>query len=40
MNSIPSIVSKHKAYFAAGHTRQLETRLNIFPKLEQTLKTP
>lgn len=39
MNSIPSIVSKHKAYFAAGHTRQLETRLNMLQKLKQAIKT-
>ncbi len=35
----PSIVSKHKAYFAAGHTRPLESRLNILQKLKQAIKT-
>ncbi len=39
MNNIPSIVSKHKTYFAAGHTRPLETRLNILQKLKQAVKT-
>ncbi|MED3659759.1 aldehyde dehydrogenase [Bacillus velezensis] len=39
MNSIPSIVSKHKAYFAAGHTRQLESRLNMLQKLKQAINT-
>lgn len=39
MNSIPSIISKHKAYFAAGHTRPLESRLNILRKLKQAVRT-
>ncbi len=39
MNSIPSIVSKQKAYFAAGHTRPLESRLDILQKLKQAIKT-
>ncbi|MEC0278134.1 aldehyde dehydrogenase [Bacillus halotolerans] len=38
MNSIPSIVSRHQAFFAAGHTKSIDSRLDVLKKLKHTIK--
>ncbi|MCY8489037.1 aldehyde dehydrogenase [Bacillus atrophaeus] len=39
MNSIPSIISRHQAFFTAGHTRSIKARLDALRNVKQAIKT-
>ncbi|KAA6450107.1 aldehyde dehydrogenase [Bacillus atrophaeus] len=39
MNSIPSIISRHQAFFTAGHTRPIKARLDALRNIKQAIKT-
>ncbi|PRS01782.1 aldehyde dehydrogenase family protein [Bacillus atrophaeus] len=39
MNSIPSIISRHQAFFTAGHTRSIKARLDALRNIKQAIKT-
>ncbi|MBT2624974.1 aldehyde dehydrogenase [Bacillus sp. ISL-32] len=39
MNSIPSIISRHQAFFTAGHTRPIKARLDALRNVKQAIKT-
>lgn len=39
MNNIPSIISRHQAFFTAGHTRSIKARLDALRNVKQAIKT-